>query len=112
MKWHERRVGNVVVVDLDGSLTLGAGDVQLRQVIRGLLDRGEKLIVLDFGRVRTMDSVGVGELIGAFSTAESRGASVKLLHLTSKIRDLLQFTQLISIFECYSDELDAVASFE
>ena len=111
MKVSERRIDGVVIVDLKGKLTLGTGDVQLRQVIRDMLDRGEKSIVLNLGDVGYMDSAGVGELVASFTTAQAQGADLKLLNLTSKVRDLLQFTQLISVFDSYTDEQEAVASF-
>ncbi len=111
MKWVERRVGDVIIIDLKGKLTLGSGDVQLRSIIRDLLDRDEKNIVLNLEKVSYMDSAGVGELVASYTTASNREADLKLLNLTSKIRDLLQFTQLISVFEHFSDEDEAVASF-
>ena len=111
MKWNERRNGDVVVIDLKGKLTLGSGDVQLRSIIRDLLDRDEKKILLNLEKVSYMDSAGVGELVASYTTASNREADLKLLNLTSKIRDLLQFTQLISVFEHFSDEGEGVASF-
>ena len=105
MKFNERRVDEVVIIDLSGKLTLGSGDVKLRQIIRDLLDRGEKKIVLNLDKVGYMDSAGVGELVASFTTAQSQGAAMKLLNLT-------QFTQLISVFESHTDEAEAVASFE
>jgi len=112
MKWTERRNGDVVVIDLKGKLTLGSGDVQLRSIIRDLLDRDEKKILLNLDKVSYMDSAGVGELVASYTTASNREADLKLLNLTSKIRDLLQFTQLISVFEHFSDETEASASFD
>jgi len=111
MKWAERRNEGVVIIDLKGKLTLGSGDVQLRSIIRDLLDRDEKKILLNLGKVSYMDSAGVGELVASYTTASNREAELKLLNLTSKIRDLLQFTQLISVFEHFSDETEAVSSF-
>lgn len=111
MKIRERHVDGVVIVDMSGKLTLGAGDVQLRQVVRGLLDRGEKAILLNMADVGYMDSAGVGELVASYSTAESHQAQLKLLHLSSKVRDLLQFTQLITVFDTYDDEREAIAGF-
>jgi anti-sigma B factor antagonist len=111
MKWNERRIDGVVIIDLKGKLTLGAGDVLLRQVVRDALGRGEKAIVLNLGSVGYMDSAGVGELVASYTTAQASGADLKLLNLTAKIRDLLQFTQLISVFDSYTDEQEAVASF-
>lgn len=112
MKWTERRNGDVVVIDLKGKLTLGSGDVQLRSIIRDLLDRGEKKILLNLDKVSYMDSAGVGELVASYTTTQNREAELKLLNLTAKIRDLLQFTQLISVFEHFSDEDEGAASFD
>ncbi len=111
MKWTERRNEGVVIIDLKGKLTLGSGDVQLRSIIRDLLDRDEKKILLNLGKVSYMDSAGIGELVASYTTASNREAELKLLNLTSKIRDLLQFTQLISVFEHFSEETEAVGSF-
>ena len=108
MKISERHVDDVVIVELNGKLTLGAGDVQLRQVVTDLLDRDEKKILLDLGKVKYMDSAGTGELVASYTSCNNRGASMKLLNLTAKVRDLLMFTQLISVFEDYSE---AVHSF-
>lgn len=111
MKHSERRVEDVVIVEFSGKLTLGGGDVQLRQTINDLLDRGEKKILLDLGGVSYMDSAGTGELVASYTSSNNRGASLKLLNLSSKVRDLLMFTQLISVFEDYSDVAEAVHSF-
>lgn len=111
MKWSERRNNDVVVIDMKGKLTLGSGDVQLRAIVRDLLDRGEKKILLNMDKVSYMDSAGVGELVASYTTATNREAALKLLKLTSKSRELLQFTQLISVFEHFADETEAVNSF-
>jgi len=111
MKHTERRVDDVVIIELQGKLTLGTGDVQLRQIITDLLDRGEKKILLDLGAVSYMDSAGTGELVASYTSANNRGATLKLLNLSAKVRDLLMFTQLISVFEDYTDVAEAVHSF-
>ena len=111
MKHSERRVDDVVIVDLDGKLTLGSGDVQLRQIMSDLMERNEKKILLNLENVTYMDSAGTGELVAAYTTSNNNGASLKLLNLTAKVRDLLMFTQLISVFEDYSDVAEAVHSF-
>lgn len=112
MKHHERRVEDVVIVDLDGKLTLGAGDVQLRQLVNDLIERGEKKILLNLEKVSYMDSAGTGELVSSYTSAQNRGASLKLLNLSSKVRDLLMFTQLITVFEDYTDVAEAVHSYD
>lgn len=111
MKHTERRVDDVVIVDLDGKLTLGSGDVQLRQIMADLMERKETKILLNLEKVSYMDSAGTGELVAAYTTSNNNGASLKLLNLTAKVRDLLMFTQLISVFEDYSDVAEAVHSF-
>ncbi len=111
MKQHERRVDGVVIIELEGKLTLGAGDVQLRQIVNDLLERNEDKILLDLGGIKYMDSAGTGELVSAYTSCANRGAQLKLLNLSAKVRDLLLFTQLISIFEDYTDVAEAVHSF-
>lgn len=111
MKHHERRVEDVCIVELKGKLTLGGGDVQLRQIVNDLLERGERKILLDLGAVTYMDSAGTGELVSAYTSCQNRDAEMKLLNLSSKVRDLLMFTQLITVFEDYSDVAEAVHSF-
>lgn len=112
MKYTERRIGDVIILDLDGQLTIGKGDVVLRGAVLDLLDRGEKQIVLNLGRVSYMDSAGTGELVASHTSASNRGGTLVLLNLSSRLRDLLLFTQPISVFESYSDEDEAVASFD
>ena len=111
MKHHERQVEGVVIVALEGKLTLRSGDVQLRQLVGDLLERGENKILLDLGGIGDMDSSGTGELVAAYTSCANRGARFKLLNLSAKVRDLLLFTQLISIFEDYNDDAEAVHSF-
>jgi anti-sigma B factor antagonist len=112
MKFTERRIDDVVIVDLSGKLTIGKGDVALRSAVLDLLDRDEKKIVLNLGGVTYMDSAGTGELVASYTSASNRGAKLVLLNLTSKLRDLLMFTQLISVFDSYHDEAEAIAAFD
>ncbi len=111
MKTVVRRVGNVVILDLKGKITIGAGDVMLRDHINKLLEQGEKNILLNMAEVTYMDSSGVGELVSCYTSVSNRGGKLKLLNLTGKIQDVLQVTQLITIFEVYDNEADAAVSF-
>ena len=111
MKWVERRNKDVVVIDLMGEFKPESRDVQLRSIIFNLLDRDEKKILLNFDKTSYMDSVGIAELIVSYTTASTRGAELKLLKLPRQIHDLLHSTQLISVFEYFSDETKAVESF-
>ena len=102
---------DVTIVHLDGKLTIGEGDVILREEVADLLGRGVKKILLDLGGVRTMDSSGLGELVRCKSRASDAGATIKLLHVQDKVQQVLEMTRLIGVFEDFDDEIDAIASF-
>lgn len=106
-----RQVGNVAIVDLHGKVTLGENTGILRDELRSLLAQGKKHIVLNMKGVSYVDSAGLGELVGAYTTAANQGGAVKLLHLQGKMRDLLQITKLETIFPTFDDEQAAVQSF-
>ena len=106
-----RESGGATVVDLSGRITLGEGSAMLREMIRDLLNKGQKRIILNLGDVNYIDSSGIGELVSGFTTVKGRGGEVKLLHLTKKVHDLLQITKLYTVFDVHSDEDTAVRSF-
>lgn len=101
----------VAVLELNGSITMGSGDVTMRDLIKDLLQKGKKQILIDLGGVSFMDSTGLGELVAAFTTARHHEADLKLVNLTKKIHDLLSITQLATVFEYYDSLDEAVASF-
>ena len=107
-----REVDGVVVLDLNGRITLGEGSVQLRDAIRGLIGQGKKNVLLNMGEVSYIDSSGLGELVSAYTTAKNQQAEVKLLKLTRKVHDLLQLTKLYTVFDIKDDEAIAIASFK
>ena len=106
-----RRVGNVSIVDLNGKITLGENTGILRDQLKTLLGQGSKNILLNLADVSYVDSAGLGELVGAYTTATNQGGAVKLLHLQGKMRDLLSITKLHTVFPAFDDEGQAVASF-
>ena len=106
-----RRVDNVAIVDLSGRITLGDNTGILRDELRSLLAQGNKHIVLNMKDVTYVDSAGLGELVGAYTTATNQGGAVKLLHLQGKMKDLMQITKLHTIFPAFEDEKQAVSSF-
>ncbi len=106
-----RKVGEVAIVDLNGKITLGENTGILRDELRSLLAQGTKNIVLNMADVGYVDSAGLGELVGAYTTATNQGGAVKLLHLQGKMKDLMQITKLHTIFPAFEDEKAAVASF-
>ena len=106
-----RHEEGVIILDLEGKLTIGEGDVQLREEVRELLDRGEKKILLNLKGVRTMDSSGLGQLIRCKASSSSTGAVIKLMHVEDKVQEVLEMTRLIGVFDNFNDEIDAIASF-
>ena len=112
MRATSRSAGNnVEVIALDGKITIGSGDTQLREVITNSVNAGKTNILLDLSKVTTIDSSGIGELVGSYTTVTNRGGKLKLLHLPAKLNELLHVTQLITVFEVYENENEAVASF-
>ena len=106
-----RDAGDVKIIELHGKITIGAGDLQMREGIHAALAAGAKKLVVDMKDVTTIDSSGVGELVGCYTTATHRGAKLKLMSLPPKISDVLTVTQLITVFDVFSDEKEAIASF-
>ncbi|MEW5763952.1 MAG: STAS domain-containing protein [Acidobacteriota bacterium] len=102
----------ISVLELKGSITMGGGDVTMRDLIKGLLEQGKKQILVDLGGVSFMDSTGLGELVAAYTTARHHDATLKLVNLTKKIHDLLTITQLATVFEYYESFDEAVSSYK
>jgi anti-sigma B factor antagonist len=111
MKATTRTVDNVEIISLQGKITIGAGDTQLREVITNAVNGGKTNVLLDLSGVTTIDSSGIGELVGSYTTVTNRGGKLKLLHLPAKLNELLHVTQLITVFEVYENEREAVGSF-
>jgi len=108
MKATTRDVNDIAIIKVDGKITIGAGDQQLRDVIAGA---SSKKILLDLSGVTTIDSSGIGELVGSYTTVTNKGGKHKLLHLPAKLNELLHVTQLITVFEVYENEEEAIKSF-
>lgn len=107
----ERQAGDITILDLDGKITIGEGSVALRSTIRRLLGDGKNKILLNLGSVGYVDSSGIGELVSSFTAVKKEGGSLKLLNLTQKIQDLLAITKLLTVFDVFDDEGDALSSF-
>jgi anti-sigma B factor antagonist len=106
-----RDAGQVTVVDLSGRIVLGDGSALLRTTIRALLADQRNKILLDLADVDYIDSSGIGELVSAFTAVKNQSGEMKLLHLTKKVRDLLQITKLYTVFDVFTDERTALNSF-
>ncbi len=111
MEIEERAVGDVVVLDLKGKIPLGGGDELLKDKVNSLVNQGRRKIVLNLENVPYVDSAGLGEIVRTYTTVSRQGGSLKLLHLTKRITDLLSITKLLTVFETFESESDAVRSF-
>ena len=111
MHIEERSVGDVIVLDLKGKMTLGEGDELLKDKINSLVQQGRRKVVLNLEGVPYIDSAGLGEIVRTYTTISRQGGSLKLLNLTKRITDLLSITKLLTVFETYDNEADAVRSF-
>jgi anti-sigma B factor antagonist len=111
MQIEERSAGDVTVLELKGKMTLGEGDELLKDKINSLVHQGRLKIVLDLAEVPYIDSAGLGEIVRTYTTISRQGGSMKLLNLTKRISDLLSITKLLTVFETYDNEADAVRSF-
>ena len=111
MKIETRTINGVTVLDVSGKITLAEGSVDIRKSVRDLLDSGRNQILLNLGDVKYIDSSGIGELVSSFTSVTNKGGKLKLLNLTLKIRVLLAITKLLTVFECFDDEGEAVQSF-
>ena len=111
MQIEERSIGDVVVLDLKGKITLGEGDELLKDKVNSLVNQGRRKILLNFGEVPYVDSAGLGEIVRTYTTVSRQGGSLKLLNLTKRITDLLAITKLLTVFETFDAESDAIKSF-
>lgn len=111
MQIQERAVGDVTVLDLKGRVTLGEGDELLKEKITSLMTQGRRKLVLNLAEVPYVDSAGLGEIVRTYTTVSRQGGSLKLLGLTKRITDLLSITKLLTVFETFESEADAVKSF-
>jgi anti-sigma B factor antagonist len=109
---NERRVGNVTVLDIDGNLRIGEGSIVLQKAIRRLLQEGQNRILLNLSRVEYIDSSGLGELVAGHVAMGKKGGEIKLLHLTHRVRELMTITKLLTVFDAYEDESEALDSFK
>jgi anti-sigma B factor antagonist len=111
MQIEERVVNNVTVLDLKGKMTLGEGDELLKDKINSLLQQERKQILLNLEGVPYIDSAGLGEIVRTYTTVSRQGGKLKLVNLTKRITDLLSITKLLTVFETFESEPDAIRSY-
>jgi anti-sigma B factor antagonist len=110
MQTNTRQIGDVVVLDISGRITLGEGNVMLREIVRELADKGNKRIILNLGEVNYIDSSGLGELVKTHTTFHNKGGHLKLANLNNRVSDLLHMTKLSAVFDIHGDEASALQS--
>ena len=107
----ERQAGDVTILDLDGKVTIGEGSVALRSAIRRVLGEGKTKLLLNLAKVGYIDSSGIGELVSSYTAVSKEGGTLKLLNLTEKLQDLLAITKLLTVFDVFENEGEALSSF-
>jgi anti-sigma B factor antagonist len=112
MQIEERKLENVVILDLKGKLTIGEGDELLKEKINNLMQQGHKHLLLNLEDVPYVDSAGLGEIVRTYTTVSRQGGTLKLVNLTKRITDLLAITKLLTVFDTFDSEADAVGSFD
>ena len=112
MEIVERTVSDVTVLDLKGKMTLGEGDELLKDKINSLLAAGKKKLLLNLESVPYIDSAGLGEVVRTYTTVSRQGGSHKLLNLTKRIEDLLSITKLLTVFDTFDSEAEAIKSYK
>jgi anti-sigma B factor antagonist len=111
MKLSTRKAGEVVIIDVEGKILFGEGDTEIKQIVDDLLKKGNKKVLLNLTHVPFLDSAGLGEIIRCFTALRRNGGSLKLLSPNRRIIDLLNITNLLTVFDWFSDESSALASF-
>src|SRR5262245_4043148 len=111
MNVNVRQRDGVTILDLKGKITIGTGDIALRNAVQDAINGGARRVLINMTNVSMIDSSGIGELVSAYTTATNRGARLCLCQLPSKVSDLLNITQLITVFDVYDTEDEAVRSF-
>ena len=112
MQIEERALGEVMILDVKGKLTIGDGDELLKDKINSLIQQGRKKLILNLEGVPYVDSAGLGEIVRTYTTVSRQGGNLKLLNLTKRITDLLMITKLLTIFDTYDSEEEALNSFQ
>jgi anti-sigma B factor antagonist len=112
MTLKRRRIDDVVILDLSGRITIGEGTLVLRSEIQKLLDAGDTKFLLNLADVDYIDSSGLGELVSSFTTVRNKNGQLKLLNLTRRVRDLLQITKLLTVFDTFDNETEALKTLQ
>jgi anti-sigma B factor antagonist len=108
----ERKVGDITILDLSGRLVLDQGDALFRDRVMDLLERQHKQIIVNLHDVTYIDSAGVGMMVAKMLSVRRAGGDMKLLHLTARSNRVMTITRLLTVFEAFDDEDEAIRSFK
>jgi anti-sigma B factor antagonist len=111
MTLHQRAIGDVTIIDLAGRLTVEDGADDFRDLVRQLLRDGRAKLVLNFRDAPYIDSTALGEIVRAYTSATRKGGTLKLLSVTARVHELLMITKLLTVFDLFDAEAEAVKSF-
>lgn len=111
MKIQERDVNGVHILAPQGKVTLGDGDQELGEAVRQALEQGSRKILIDFTKVSVLDSSGLGELVGCYTSIKNRKGELRICGLNSRLFNLMQMTSLYSVFDVKDTEAEALAGF-
>jgi anti-sigma B factor antagonist len=111
LRMSDRDVSGVTVIEIEGRIVLGEESNSFREKVKSLLAAGKKKIVLNLANVSYIDSAGLGTLVATFHSARSQGATLKLANLGQKFKEVLQVTKLMTVFDTYENETEAINSF-
>lgn len=109
---RERRIEDISVLDLEGKITLGEGSQEFRNSIRSHVEKGRKNILLNLENLSSVDSSGLGELVAAYTAITKCGGQIKLLNLTKRVHELMFITKLVTVFDVYDNEAEAINNFD
>lgn len=112
MTYPVRTREGVTILEPKGKITIGRGDIDLRDAVNEAMEAGSNRVLVDFKKVTRMDSSGMAELVAAYKRISEAGGQMKLLHLPSNIRDVLGITQIAQVFDIFDDEDEALSSYQ
>ena len=111
MTIHERWIGDITIIDIDGRITVQDGADTFRDVVRQLVRQDRVKLVLNFHDAAYIDSTALGEIVRAYTSVTRKGGAVKLLNVPARVHELLMITRLLSVFDLFDAEAEALKSF-
>jgi len=111
MTISDRTIGDITVIDIGGRITIDDGADLFRDRVRALLRDGRAKLILNFKDSSYIDSTALGEIVRSYTSATRKGGTLKLLRVPPRVHELLVVTKLLSVFDLFDEEAEAVKSF-